>query len=118
MNELSHPWSRLIGVALAAGIVFIMDTNAASALHKLWLPLALAAAAYLMTRSLMAVAFASLVMSALNMDLSSSAWVPAWGYPIVAGVSLCICLYIGSQRFRQRITETHAARWAHRRKPD
>ena len=118
MNELTHPWSRLLGVVVAAGIVFVLDTTSVSVMHKRWLPLGLAGAAYLMTQSLMAVACASMVMAALNMNLSSTFWVPAWAYPIVAVVSFCICLVIVSRRFRQRIAETHEARWAHRRKQD
>ncbi len=118
MNELSHPWARLGGVIIAACIVFFLDTTSTDALHKLWLPLGLAFSAFLMTQALMAVAFACLVMAGLNIDLAAGYWVPVWGYPSVAAVSLVVCLIIVVRRFRQRIAETHDARWARRRRTD
>ena len=49
---------RLAGVVLTLGSVFMIDLNQINPLHQLWLPLMLAAGAYLMTQSIMAVAIA------------------------------------------------------------
>ena len=113
MNELSHPAMRIAGVILAAAIIFVLDLSNATALHQLWLPLGLALAAYAMTQSLMAVAFASCTLSLIHLDLAAS-WPRSWGYATVAAVSAVTMMVIMGQRFRERIKETHAARWAHR----
>lgn len=115
MAELDHPWQRVSGIVLAAVIVFVLDTTDASQLHRLWLPLALALAAYLMTRSLMAVAFATCALAAINTELEAADWIAARAYPGIALLSLLLCGGIVTQRFRQRIVDTHEARWAQRR---
>ena len=115
MNELSHPVARLSGVALAAVIVFFLDTRTGSPLHLLVLPLGLAVAAWMMTRSLMAVAFATFTLAAINSEFGQSDWISSVAYPALAAVALVICVVIGVRRFRQRIAETHEARWAQRR---
>ena len=112
--ELSHPWLRVSGVVLAAAGVFLLDINNPSATHQLWLPLALAVAAYLMTQSLMAVAFASFALASAHTNFDDLSWIPARGYPAIALLSLGVCLFIGTLRFRRRIAETHDARWAAR----
>ena len=114
MNELSHPWSRLSGVLLAAVIVFVLDTTVKSAWHQLWLPLALAVAAYLMTRTAMAVAFAAFALAATNTDLEANHWIASLAYPSISVASLAICTWIGVSRFRRHISATHDARWAER----
>ena len=112
--QLSHPWLRVSGVVLAGAGVFILDINNPSATHQLWLPLVLAVAAYLMTQSLMAVAFASFALASAHTSFNDLSWIPARGYPAIALLSLGVCLIIGTQRFRRRIAETHDARWAAR----
>lgn len=114
VNELSHPWSRLSGVVLAAVIVFVLDTTVKSAWHQLWLPLGLAAAAYLMTRTPMAVAFAVFALAAANTDLAVNHWIPSIAYPGISAASLAVCGWIGINRFRRHIAATHDARWAER----
>jgi len=115
MAELDHPWQRVSGIVLAAVIVFALDTTDPSQLHRLWLPLALALAAYLMTRSLMAVAFATFALAATNSDMGAADWISARAYPGVALLGFLLCCGIATHRFRQRITATHDARWARRR---
>ena len=115
MTPLSYPGWRIAGLVLAAGIIFFLDTQSPTALHQLWLPLALAVAAFMMTQALMAVAFACLVLATINADLSVQHWIPSLAYPAVAVISGFVCLVIMTRRFRQRIAETHDARWAHRR---
>ena len=115
MTPLSHPGWRIAGLVLAAGIIFLLDTQSPTALHQLWLPLALAGAAFMMTQALMAVAFACLVLATINTDLSVQHWIPSVAYPAIAVISGAVCVVIVTRRFRQRIAETHEARWAHRR---
>ncbi len=115
MNTLSHPWSRALGVVAAAMIVFFLDTQSISALHRLILPLGLAVAAWLMTRSLMAVAFATFTMAAISTRWSAESWIPSIAYPTVAAIALLVCLTVITQRFRERIAQTHEERWARRR---
>ena len=54
MTDLSHPLSRSLGVLMTALIIYFFDTQSNSVLHALVLPLSLAVAAWLMSRSLMA----------------------------------------------------------------
>ena len=115
MNGLSHPWSRAAGVVVAAVIVFYLDTQSVSALHRLVLPLGLAVAAWLMTRSLMAVAFATFTMAAISTRWSAASWIPSVAYPSIAAIALVVCFVIISRRFRERIAATHEQRWAQRR---
>ena len=116
MNELSHPWSRAAGVVLTAAVVFVLDTQSASVLHALILPLLLALAAWLMTRSAMAVAFATFTLAAISTRLDAPSWIPSIAYPGIALVALAACLFIIAQRFRERIAATHEERWAQRRR--
>lgn len=115
MNDLSHPWSRSVGVVIGAVIVFFLDTQSVSALHRLVLPLGLAVAAWLMTRSLMAVAFATFTMAAISTRWSAASWIPSIAYPGIAAIALMICVALIGQRFRERIAATHEQRWAQRR---
>lgn len=115
MNSLSHPWSRAAGVLVAALIVFFLDTQSVSVLHRLVLPLGLAVAAWLMTRSLMAVAFATFTMAAISTRFSADSWMPSIAYPSIACLSLLVCAVIIIRRFRERIADTHEQRWAQRR---
>lgn len=115
MTGLSHPWSRAAGVAAAAVIVFFLDTQSVSALHRLILPLGLAVSAWLMTRSLMAVAFATFTMAAISTRWSAASWIPSIAYPGIAAVALTVCLIIITRRFRERIAATHEERWSQRR---
>jgi CBS-domain-containing membrane protein len=114
MSELSHPWSRTAGLLLAALAVFLLDSQSSSWLHALVLPLVLAFAAWLMTRSAMAVAFATFALAAINTDLAATSWIPRIAYPVIATAALAVCLGIVTQRFRERIAATHEQRWAQR----
>jgi len=114
VNGLSHPWSRLAGLIVGAAVMFILDPSRAGSVHQLWLPLCLAVAAYLMTRALWAVSFATFALSAVNTNLGSADWISAFAYPAIATLSMAACLALAARRFRQRIASTHDARWKNR----
>ncbi len=114
MNELSHPWSRASGLLLGAFTVFLLDSQSSSWVHALVLPLVLAFAAWLVTRSAMAVAFATFALAAINADLASTSWIPRLAYPVIATAAFAVCLGIVTHRFRERVAATHEQRWAER----
>ncbi|MCR9260129.1 MAG: hypothetical protein NXH95_10425 [Pseudomonadaceae bacterium] len=118
MNELSHPWLRIGGVALAAAIVFLLNINDPSPLHQLWLPLSLAVAAYLITQSAMAVAIAAFALATAHSDPEAASWIPSRAYPGIALISLVVGFGIAWNRFRLHIAATHEARWAARRQAE
>jgi predicted membrane protein len=105
---------RFAGVALALGSIFVIDLNQITPVHQLWLPLLLAAGAYLMTQSLMAVAIASGTLAYIHINTASPFWVDSIAYPIIVFVSGAIIAITLIKRFRQRIAATHEARWARR----
>lgn len=113
LNNLSL---RLAGVVVILAVLFVIDLNVDDAVNQLWLPLLLAAGAYLITLSLMAVAITAATLAFLHMELGATFWVPALAYPAL----LAVCsAYIGwglLQRFRQRIKDTHEERWASRQR--
>ena len=49
---------RMAGVVVTLAVLFVIDLNVDNVINQLWLPLLLAAGAYLMTLSVMAVAIA------------------------------------------------------------
>ena len=113
LNNLSL---RLAGVVIILAVLFVIDLNIEDAVNQLWLPLLLAAGAYLMTLSLMAVAITAATLAFLHMELSATFWVPAIAYPallIICGFYIAWVLLL---RFRQRIKDTHEERWANRQR--
>ena len=113
LNNLSL---RLAGVVVVLAVLFVIDLNIDNAANQLWLPLLLAAGAYLMTLSLMAVAIATATLAFLHMDLSATFWVPAVAYPSLVAISAAFILWVQLKRFRQRIKDTHEERWAERKR--
>lgn len=111
---INHLSLRMAGVTLILAVLFVLDLNVNDAANQLWLPLLLAAGAYLMTLSLMAVAISIGTLAILHVDLTSEFWVPAMAYPLLVTVSGVVIAGILLQRFRQRIKDTHDARWANR----
>lgn len=109
---------RFAGVVLTLSTIFIIDLNQITALHQLWLPLMLAAGAYLMTQSLMAVAIACGTLAFTHINSTSPFWVESIAYPGIVVVSVGIIATTVLQRFRQRIKATHDERWAQRQKRD
>ena len=101
---------RFAGVVLTLGTIFMIDLNQINPLHQLWLPLLLAAGAYLMTQSIMAVAIACGTLAFTHINSASPFWVESIAYP---GITLVCVLIIATtliQRFRRRIKATHDER--------
>ncbi len=115
MTPLSHPGQRSVGLVLAAAVLLILDPTQAGVTHELALPLLLAVAAWLMTRSLMAVLIAACALFALNADWGGNDPIPSIAYPLLALSSLAGCLVIIGLRWREKVKATHDERWARRR---
>ena len=113
LNNLSL---RLAGVVVILAVLFVIDLNVDDAVNQLWLPLLLAAGAYLMTLSLMAVAITAATLAFLHMELGATFWVPALAYPALLAVCSAYIGWVLLQRFRQRIKDTHEERWAGRQR--
>ena len=113
LNKLSL---RLAGVVIILAVLFVIDLNIDDAVNQLWLPLLLAAGAYLMTLSLMAVAITAATLAFLHMELSATFWVPAVAYPALLTICSFYIAWVLLQRFRQRIKDTHEERWANRQR--
>ena len=107
---------RLAGVVVISAALFVIDLNVDDAVNQLWLPLLLAAGAYLMTLSLMAVAITAATLAFLHMELGAAFWVPALAYPALLAVCGAYIGWVLLQRFRQRIEDTHEERWASRQR--
>ena len=105
---------RMAGVVVTLAVLFVIDLNVDNVINQLWLPLLLAAGAYLMTLSVMAVAIAVGTLTLLHTDLAAAFWVPAIAYPVLVAISALIIGWILLERFRQRIKDTHEERWANR----
>ena len=113
LNNLSL---RLAGVVVILAVLFVIDLNVDDSVNQLWLPLLLAAGAYLMTLSLMAVAITAATLAFLHMELGATFWVPALAYPALLAVCSAYIGWVLLQRFRQRIKDTHEERWASRQR--
>ena len=59
---------RMAGVVVTLAVLFVIDLNVDDEINQLWLPLLLAAGAYLMTLSVMAVAIAVGTLALLHSD--------------------------------------------------
>ena len=115
-TSLSNLSLRLAGVVVISAALFVIDLNVDDAVNQLWLPLLLAAGAYLMTLSLMAVAITAATLAFLHMELGAAFWVPALAYPALLAVCSSYIGWVLLQRFRQRIEDTHEERWASRQR--
>jgi predicted membrane protein len=113
LNNLSL---RLAGVVVILAVLFVIDLNVDDAVNQLGLPLLLAAGAYLMTLSLMAVAITAATLAFLHMELGATFWVPALAYPALLAMCSAYIGWVLLQRFRQRIKDTHEERWASRQR--
>ena len=113
LNNLSL---RLAGVVIILAVLFVIDLNIDDAVNQLWLPLLLAAGAYLMTLSLMAVAITAATLAFLHMELSATFWVPAIAYPALLIICGFYIAWVLLQRCSQRIKDTHEERWANRQR--
>jgi hypothetical protein len=106
---------RVLGVALLAICIVAYEPAAETAWHRLWLPIGMAGAAWLMVQNLAAVCLGAALLAGIHSDPGSADWIPARAYPAVALIASIVLAAILARRFRAHIRATHAARWRHRR---
>jgi len=108
------PW-RLLGVLLLAVCVVLYEPAGETILHRLLLPLGMAAAAWLMVQNLAAVAFGTALLAAIHGNPGSTDPITGVAYPAVAATAGLVLTIILVRRFRARVRDTHDARWQRRR---
>ena len=113
--NLDRPVQRLIGLAVVLVGLAFYDPTATSALQRLVLPLLMAAGAWALVQNLAAVALAVAVLGAIHWDLSTGDWIDRIAWPILTLIASLTIGWILRGRFRQRIRDTHEARWQSRR---
>jgi hypothetical protein len=115
--NLDHPLPRLIGLATVLVCLALYDPAGAGALQRLLLPLLMALGAWALVQNLAAVALAVAVLGLIHLDLTTGDWIDRIAWPILTLAAIATLIAIMIRRFRARISETHAARWAERRDP-
>ena len=113
--NLDRPVPRLLGLLTILGCLAFYDPESTAVAQRLLLPLLMAAGAWALVQNLAAVALAVVVLGLIHLDFSSGDWIDRIAWPILtltAGLTFGAIL-IG--RFRQRISDTHEARWQRRR---
>ena len=105
---------RLAGVVtILCGLAFV-DINSSTVLHRLVLPLIMAAGAWAVIQNLAAVALVVAVLALIRTDLSIDHWIDSIAYPVLAGGAVLVLGVIACRRFNNRIARTHESRWADR----
>lgn len=113
--NLDRPVPRLIGLVVVLICLTVYDPIAGSALQRLLLPLLMAAGAWALVQNLAAVALAVAVLGVIHWDLSTGDWIDRIAWPLLTVLASLTFAWILRDRFRQRIRDTHEARW-HSRK--
>jgi hypothetical protein len=113
--NLDRPVPRLIGLATVLIGLALYDPHAAGAVHRLALPLLMAAGAWALVQNLAAVALAVAVLGMIHLDLANGDWIDRIAWPILTLAAWVTFTWILIGRFRQRIRDTHEARWQSRR---
>jgi hypothetical protein len=102
---------RIAGVALMGIAVMWFDPLSTSALHRLLVPLLMAAAAWLMVQNAAAVLLGGTLLTAIHTDLQNTDWISSRAYPALAILAAGALGYILWQRFRKQIEATREERW-------
>ena len=113
--NLDRPIQRLLGLAVVLACFAYYDPEADSVLHRLIMPLLMAAGAWALVQNLAAVALAIAVLGVIHLDLRTGDWIDRIAWP---ALTLAACITFGwilIGRFRQRIRDTHEERWQRRR---
>ena len=113
--NLDRPVQRLLSLAVLLVCLALYDPGAASAMQRLTLPLLMALGAWALVRSPAAVALAVAVLGVIHLDLTNGDWIDRIAWPLVTLIAILYFAWILLGRFRQRIRETHEARWQRRR---
>ncbi len=113
-QPLSHlPW-RLAGVLLLALLVVAYQPSEPAPLHRLLIPVGMAVCTWMMVQNAAAVAIGAGLLAILHSAPGSTDPVRAIAYPLLAVLCGLIAGTVFVRRFRQRIADTHEARWRHR----
>ena len=68
----------------------------------------------MMVTAMMAIAIACGTLAYIHINSASPFWVESTAYPLIVLCSIAIIGRVLLKRFRQRIADTHEARWAER----
>ena len=113
--NLDRPVQRLVGLAIVLASLAFYDPSATSVVQRLAVPLLMALGAWALVQNLAAVALAVAVLGVIHLDLATGDWVDRIAWPILTLAAVATFLWILIGRFRQRIRDTHEARWQRRR---
>lgn len=113
-QPLSHlPW-RLAGVVLLALLVVAYQPDRHDPVQRLLIPVGMALGAWMMVQNAAAVALGAGVLAILHSEPGGSDPIRAIAYPLLAALCCAVAGTVFVRRFRQRIADTHEARWRHR----
>ena len=79
------------------------------------LPALFATGIFLVLRKLVAVSLGAGLLALARTDLGGD-WLSGIAYPLIAALALGLSAAVLQRRFRQRMRNTHAARWRSRRR--
>lgn len=116
-TQLSPTPLRILGLVVLMGVILSFNPGSSGLLQQLMLPVLLAVAAWLITRSSMAVALGGAIVAGIHSNLQSPDWIVSLAYPIICAICTIIIMAICIRRFRQRIHSTHSDRWRQKHKP-
>ncbi|MDH3640863.1 MAG: hypothetical protein OES38_02140 [Gammaproteobacteria bacterium] len=111
---MTHLPGRVAGVVLMGIAVMWFDPLSTSALHRLLVPLLMAAAAWLMVQNAAAVLLGVTLLTTIHTDLQSNNLISSRAYPALAILAAGALGYILWLRFRSRIEATREERWRSR----
>ncbi len=119
MNPLlEHLPQRIAGLLLLLVAMVVYEPGGDQLLHRLLMPVVMAAGAVLLVQNLAAVALGALLLATIHSDMGSPDWIEARAYPALAVVAGVILLTVLGRRFHRRIVDTREARWAPRRRQE
>jgi uncharacterized membrane protein YvlD (DUF360 family) len=113
-QRLKLAGGRIAGLLILTVCFAIYDPQSASVTNRLALPLIMALGAWALVQNTAIVALATALLAGLASNPGSGFWIEAYAYPLLATVAAITFAAITAQRFRQRIQDTHAARWSNR----
>jgi uncharacterized membrane protein len=109
---------RVAGLVLLGALVVAYQTEQEDVVNRLLIPVAMAAATWLMVQNVAAVAIGGGLLAGIHSDPGSRDWITSFAYPALAAACAVIVVVVFAQRFRRRIADTHEARWRNRRARD
>ena len=102
------------GVLIIAIGLWAYDNSLPAVWAGLILPALFAVGILLVLRNLVAVSLGAGLLALARWDLGGD-WLSGIAYPLIAALALGLSTAILLRRFRQRMRDTHAARWRSRR---